>query len=393
MKVSSPDVENGENTTNVDMSGSTSTADGTANSTLDEETAKDIIEAADNNNSAEIVIDVTPKDKPSGSVNTYLVEIPKSALESISKDTWADLTIKTDGGKVTIDNDAAGAAADQAEGETVQIVLEKVATEGNNVKFVLKLVSKGEEITDLKDGKATVTVAISDELKGSEPVCVNIDSKGIYHKIGGSLNEDGTFTFTTAVLSTFAIMPEADADAVLATYIKDIKTAKISGIANRTYTGKAITQKPAISLDGEKLVPGTDYSIKYSNNKNVGTAKVQITGKGNYKGTVTKTFRINPKGNSISKMYKGKRSFTVKWKRQFTKMSSSRITGYQIRYSRSSKMTGAKIKTIKGYGHKYKKVKRLKAKKRYYVQVRTYKKVSGKNYYSGWSKIRSVRTR
>ena len=56
-------------------------------------------------------------------------------------------------------------------------------------------------------------------------------------------------------------------------------------------------------------------------------------------------------------------------------------------------MTGAKIKTIKGYGHKYKKVKRLKAKKRYYVQVRTYKKVSGKNYYSGWSKIRSVRTR
>lgn len=393
MKVPGPDVENGENTTNVDMSGSTSTADGTANSTLDEETAKDIIEAADNNNSAEIVIDVTPKDKPSGSVNTYLVEIPKSALESISKDTWADLTIKTDGGKVTIDNDAAGAAAAQAEGETVQIVLEKVDAEGNNVKFVLKLISKGEEITDLKDGKATVTVAISDELKGSEPVCVNIDSKGIYHKIGGSLNEDGTFTFTTAVLSTFAIMPEADADAVLATYIKDIKTAKISGIANRTYTGKAITQKPAISLDGEKLVPGTDYSIKYSNNKNVGTAKVQITGKGNYKGTVTKTFRINPKGNSISKLYKGKKSFTVKWKRQFTKMSSSRITGYQIRYSRSSKMTGAKIKTIKGYGHKYKKVKRLKAKKRYYVQVRTYKKVSGKNYYSGWSKIRSVRTR
>lgn len=393
MKVPGPDVENGENTTNVDMSGSTSTADGTANSTLDEETAKDIIEAADNNNSAEIVIDVTPKDKPSGSVNTYLVEIPKSALESISKDTWADLTIKTDGGKVTIDNDAAGAAAAQAEGETVQIILEKVATEGNNVKFVLKLVSRDKEISDLKDGKAAVTVAISDELKGSEPVCVNIDSKGIYHKIGGSLNEDGTFTFTTGILSTFAIMPEADADAVIATYIKDIKAAKVSGIVSRTYTGKAITQKPAISLDGEKLVPGTDYSIKYSNNKNVGTAKVQITGKGNYKGTVTKTFRINPKGNSISKLYKGKRSFTVKWKRQFTKMSSSRITGYQIRYSRSSKMTGAKIKTIKGYGHKYKKVKRLKAKKRYYVQVRTYKKVSGKNYYSGWSKIRSVRTR
>ncbi|MDD6764341.1 MAG: fibronectin type III domain-containing protein, partial [Firmicutes bacterium] len=111
------------------------------------------------------------------------------------------------------------------------------------------------------------------------------------------------------------------------------------------------------------------------------------------KGSVTKTFKINPKGNSISKLYKGKRSFTVKWKRQYAKMSSSRITGYQIRYSRSSKMTGAKIKTVKGYGKKYKKVRRLKARKYYYVQVRTYKKVSGKNYYSGWSKVKRVKTR
>ena len=56
-------------------------------------------------------------------------------------------------------------------------------------------------------------------------------------------------------------------------------------------------------------------------------------------------------------------------------------------------MTGAKIKTVKGYGKKYKKVRRLKARKYYYVQVRTYKKVSGKNYYSGWSKVKRVKTR
>lgn len=393
MKAPDPDIKNDENTTGVDMSGSIGITDGTANAAIDDETAKDIIEAADNNNSAEIVIDVTPKDDSSGTVNVYRVEIPRSALESISRDTGADLTIKTDAGEVTIDNDAAGEAAAQAEGDNVQIVLEKVDAEGNNVKFVLKLVSRDKEISDLKEGKAAVTVAISDELKGSEPVCVNIDSKGIYHKVGGSLNEDGTFTFTTAVLSTFAIMPEAEADAVIATYIKDIKAAKVSGIVSRTYTGKAITQNPSISLDGEELVKGTDYDLKYSKNKNVGTATVKITGKGKYKGTVTKTFKINPKGTSISKLYKGKRTFTVKWKLQSAKMSSSRITGYQIRYSTSSKMTGAKIKTIKGYNHKYKKVKRLKAKKRYYVQVRTYKKVGGKNYYSGWSKVKSIRTR
>ena len=129
-------------------------------------------------------------------------------------------------------------------------------------------------------------------------------------------------------------MPVAEADAVIATYIKDIKTAKVSGIVSRTYTGKTITQNPVVSLDGEKLVKGTDYDLKYSKNKSVGTATVKIEGKGKYKGSVTKTFKINPKGNSISKLYKGKRSFTVKWKRQFTKMSSS-VTVRNIRKKRT----------------------------------------------------------
>ncbi|MDD6191105.1 MAG: fibronectin type III domain-containing protein, partial [Firmicutes bacterium] len=125
----------------------------------------------------------------------------------------------------------------------------------------------------------------------------------------------------------------------------------------------------------------------------VGTATVQISGKGKYEGTVTKTFKINPKGTSISKMFRGKRTVTLKWKRQSAKMASSRITGYQIRYSRSSEMTDAKMKTVKGYKHKYKKITKLKAKSKYYIQIRTYKTVSGNNYYSGWSKVRTVKIR
>ena len=39
---------------------------------------------------------------------------------------------------------------------------------------------------------------------------------------------------------------------------------------------------------------GTDYTVKYSNNKKVGTATVTITGKGSYGGIITKTFKINP---------------------------------------------------------------------------------------------------
>ena len=83
----------------------------------------------------------------------------------------------------------------------------------------------------------------------------------------------------------------------------------------------------------------------------------------------------------------------MKWKRQSAKMATSRITGYQIRYSTSSKMTSAKTKTVKGYKYTSKKITKLKAKKKYYVQVRTYKTVSGKTYYSSWSGIKSVTTK
>ena len=56
-------------------------------------------------------------------------------------------------------------------------------------------------------------------------------------------------------------------------------------------------------------------------------------------------------------------------------------------------MTGAKTTTITKYKTTYKTVKNLKAKKKYYVQVRTYKTVSGKKYYSGWSSRKYVKTR
>ena len=48
--------------------------------------------------------------------------------------------------------------------------------------------------------------------------------------------------------------------------------------------------EPAVAIDG--LTEGTDYTVEYQNNLDAGTASVLITGKGNYAGTVTKTFEI-----------------------------------------------------------------------------------------------------
>ena len=73
---------------------------------------------------------------------------------------------------------------------------------------------------------------------------------------------------------------------------KNASSLTISAIADQTYTGSATT--PAVTVkDGSKtLVKDTDYTVSYSNNINVGTATVTITGKGNYTGSKTTTFKI-----------------------------------------------------------------------------------------------------
>ena len=71
----------------------------------------------------------------------------------------------------------------------------------------------------------------------------------------------------------------------------DISDATVS-VANQTYTGSALTPAPTVKLDGVTLKSGSDYTIGYSNNTNAGTATITVTGAGNYKGTVTGTFKI-----------------------------------------------------------------------------------------------------
>lgn len=74
---------------------------------------------------------------------------------------------------------------------------------------------------------------------------------------------------------------------------KDISKATVTGIKDKTYTGKAITQSPVVKLDGKTLKEGTDYKVSYSDNVNAGTAKMTITGMGDCEGSLTVTFKIN----------------------------------------------------------------------------------------------------
>ncbi len=67
-----------------------------------------------------------------------------------------------------------------------------------------------------------------------------------------------------------------------------------------TYDGKA--KKPSVSVKygSQSLRPGVDYTVSYSNNVNAGTGRVTIKGKGNYTGSVTKSFTIKKMATSLS---------------------------------------------------------------------------------------------
>ncbi len=84
---------------------------------------------------------------------------------------------------------------------------------------------------------------------------------------------------------------------------------------------------------------------------------------------------------------KAKGKMTVKWK----KVSNSK--GYQVQYSLKKNFKSNKKVTVNGAKKTSKKISKLKKKKIYYVRVRTCRKVGGKNYYSAWSKVKSVKTK
>lgn len=169
-----------------------------------------------------------------------------------------------------------------------------------------------------------------------------------------------------------------------------------------TYDGKVKTPTIALSESAEDadyqfLAPfptANDYKLTCSTNRrSVGAHEVTFTFHGNYTGELTYTFKINPKGIKISTVTAGKRSMTVKWKALKVKMPKYRITGYQIRYSRNSNMKSPITVTVKGYKAVSKKIAKLKSKKKYYVQIRTYMKVGKSTCYSSWSTKRAVRVK
>ena len=179
-------------------------------------------------------------------------------------------------------------------------------------------------------------------------------------------------------------------------YDSIVKIPKVKSVtlSNTVYKYDGKVKTPTVKVKdstGKILVKGTDYTVSYAKGrKNVGKYNIKITLKGKYEGSVTKAIKIYPPRTYIKSLKSGNNRFTAYWAKKTTQ-----VDGYQIKYSRnkSFKKGTCKYITIKKDTITAKTFKNLKDKKRYYVTVRTYKKVNGLTYYSGWSNWKSVKTK
>lgn len=249
---------------------------------------------------------------------------------------------------------------------------EKVAIDTAAVAAIADKTYTGKAIKPV----CTVTV---DGKKLTEGTDYTVTYKNNINAGTASIIITGQGTYSGDKTVTFKILP------------KKITAMTLS--ANKfVYNGNArkpfVTVKAGTAVVASKINADTKaVDITYANGrKNVGTYKITVKGKGNYTGTLSKTFKINPKATSITSLTKAKKSFTVKWTKR-----TVQVTGYEVMYATNKTFTkGKKTVNIKSFKTVSKKVTGLKSGQKYWVKVRTYKKVNGTKFYSTWTPVKTV---
>ncbi len=198
-----------------------------------------------------------------------------------------------------------------------------------------------EDILDLTDKDSPYVVEYKDNINAGEAT-VNVYEED---------NEEN------ALSADFTIEPQS------------IKDAKVT-LSKTSYTCNGSARKPGttvVTKAGGTLKKDTDYTVSYSNNIKVGTATAKVTGKGNYTGSVTASFKIQlakVKISSLTSFYNG---ITVKW-------GKVEDASKYVIYRSTKKNSGyKKVATITDVSKKSYKDKGLKLGKTYYYKIRAYK--------------------
>lgn len=146
-------------------------------------------------------------------------------------------------------------------------------------------------------------------------------------------------------------------------------------------------RQPAITvkLNG-KVLSRSDYSVSYSDNVDVGKATVTVRGKGLYKGSLKKAFKIVP-----AKVTNVLLKSTKKGKAQLSWGKTEQTSGYEIQYSRKRTFRGKSVRTIKNAQTTRTTFSGLSSGKTYYMRIRTYTVKDDRYYYGKWSIIRKIK--
>ncbi|MBE6788016.1 MAG: leucine-rich repeat domain-containing protein, partial [Ruminococcaceae bacterium] len=209
-----------------------------------------------------------------------------------------------------------------------------------------------------------------------------------YNRVDECIHNYTTVTNKSTLTSNGSIVTKCS---VCGTPLNTFSLAKIASVTTTkkvTYNGKTNTPTVIVKDANGKIISSSNYNLKYaSGRKNYGKYRITGTVKGNYSGSESIYFEIVPKNSKISKLTAKKKSLIVKIKR------NKSVSGYQIQYSLKKNFKGTKTVTLKKNSITSKTIKKLKAKKFYYVRVRTYKTYKGKKYYSAWSSAKKKKTK
>ena len=159
-------------------------------------------------------------------------------------------------------------------------------------------VAKGFEFNSndtytVSDESAATKVGLSVSTKASKTLTITddytVDVKSAPNKVGSEnalVTVTGTGNYKGTLVQKAAInaytLKEDDVD---------FKAGELTN-GETIFDGNAKTPEVVVKTGSSTLKKDTDYTVAYSENTQVGTATVTITGKGNYTGTVTKTFKI-----------------------------------------------------------------------------------------------------
>lgn len=298
--------------------------------------------------------------------NRWQEDVPTYSIVNVDNDSLSISTYRTDNGekideaftiaKVTIDKTSLQSMVNEVQQN--EVAAKDTYTAESYQAFEQALAGADSVLKDDKATNSEVAAAIK----------AITETKAALVKKAVEINNNNTNNTTNVVVKT------------------NISTAAVEKISNRVYNGKQ--QKPSVKVTvmNTELKKGTDYTVGYTQNKNIGKATITITGIGNYEGTKKVAFYIVPKKAALKSVKAaGKKQIKVALKK-----SAGKITAYEIKYAGNRKFS--KSKTIFTTRTALT-IKSLASKKPYYVKVRAYKVVDGKKIYGAYSKVVKVKVK